>query len=141
MLISEALAQTAAAPAAGGLDTLQSLAPLVLIFVLFYFLLIRPQQRKMKEHKNALSQIRRGDKVVTGGGIVGQVVKVQDGEVTVEIADNVKVKVIQDTITAILSKTEPVAKSANDGEDSAKKPAEEGKSGSLLGRLLSGKKD
>jgi preprotein translocase subunit YajC len=141
MLISEAFAQTAAAPAAGGMDSLQSLLPLVLIFVLFYFLLIRPQQKKMKEHKQALSQIRRGDKVVTGGGIVGQVVKVQDGEVTVEIADNVKVKVIQDTITAILSKTEPVAKSANDGDDSSKGQAPEGKSGSLLGKLLSGKKD
>ncbi|MBI5121524.1 MAG: preprotein translocase subunit YajC [Rhodospirillales bacterium] len=139
MLISEAFAQTAPAASAGGMESLSSLFPLVLIFVLFYFLLIRPQQKKMKEHKNALSQIRRGDKVVTGGGIVGQVLKVQDGEVTVEIAENVKVKVIQDTITAILSKTEPVGKSAND--ETPAKPAEEGKSGSLLGRLLSGKKD
>ncbi|MDK9722652.1 MAG: preprotein translocase subunit YajC [Rhodospirillales bacterium] len=139
MLISEAFAQTAPAASAGGMESLSSLFPLVLIFVLFYFLLIRPQQKKMKEHKNALSQIRRGDKVVTGGGIVGQVIKVQDGEVTVEIAENVKVKVIQDTITAILSKTEPVAKSAND--ETQAKPAGEGKSGSLLGKLLSGKKD
>lgn len=141
MLISEAFAQTAPAAQGGGMETLSSLFPLVLIFVLFYFLMLRPQQRKMKEHKAALSQLRRGDKVMTRGGIIGQVVKVQDGEATVEIAENVKVKVVVDTIEAILSKTEPVGKSANDEAAPADKPAEQGKSASLLGKLLSGKKD
>ncbi|CAA6603391.1 Immunogenic membrane protein YajC [Rhodospirillaceae bacterium LM-1] len=139
MLISEALAQTATAAPGGGMDSLQSLLPLVLIFILFYFLLIRPQQKRMKEHKAKLSALRRGDKVVTGGGIIGQIVKVQDGEVTVEIAENVKVKVVQETITSVLSKTEPVGKGGND--DDSVKPADEGKGGSMLGKLLSGKKD
>lgn len=141
MLISEAFAQTAPAAQGGGLESMSSLFPLVLIFILFYFLLIRPQQKKAKDHRQALSQLRRGDKVLTRGGIVGQVVKVQDGEATVEIAENVKVKIVVDTIDAILSKTEPVAKSANDEASPAEKPAEEGKSGSFLGKLLSGKKD
>ncbi|MBF0166659.1 MAG: preprotein translocase subunit YajC [Alphaproteobacteria bacterium] len=139
MLISEAFAQTAA-PAADGLSGLSSMLPLLLIFVIFYFLLIRPQQKRVKEHKAILSQLRRGDKVVTGGGIIGQVVKVQDNEVTVEIAENVKIKVVQDTISAVVSRGEPVpGKGANDGE--APKPEGESKSGSMLGKLLSGKKD
>jgi preprotein translocase subunit YajC len=140
MLISEALAQTAAPAAAGGMDTLSSLFPLVLIFVLFYFLLIRPQQKKMKDHRNALSQLRRGDKVVTGGGIIGKVVKVQGSEATVEIADNVKVEVVLDTITAIVSRTEP-AKNANDADTPAKTEGEGKGAVSKLGKLLSGKKD
>ena len=139
MLISEAFAQTAA-PAAEGLSGLTSMLPLLLIFVIFYFLLIRPQQKRAKEHKATLAQLRRGDKVVTGGGIIGQVVKVQDNEVTVEIAENGRIKVVQDTITSVVTRGEPVAsKGANDGD--AAKPAGEGKGGSSLGRLLSGKKD
>ncbi len=140
MLISEAFAQTAA-PAADGLSGLSSMLPLLLIFVIFYFLLIRPQQKRVKEHKATLALLRRGDKVVTGGGIIGQVVKVQDNEVTVEIAENVKIKVVQDTIASVVSRSEPVAaKGANDSDGPAK-PAGESKSGSLLGKLLSGKKD
>ncbi len=105
MLISPAYAQ-AAGGAGGGLE---ALFPLVLIFVVFYFLLIRPQQKKAKEHKAMLEAVRRGDKVVTGGGIVGSVTKVIDeNEVMVEIAEGVKVRVQRSMIAAILSKTEPV---------------------------------
>ncbi|MDG5494174.1 preprotein translocase subunit YajC [Niveispirillum sp. SYP-B3756] len=110
MFISTAYAQAAAAPTdGGGMQQLMSLAPLVLIFVVFYFLLIRPQQKKMKEHKSMLDALRRGDKVVTGGGIVGTVIKVgTDDDVTVEIAEGVRVRVMRGTITSVLSKTEPV---------------------------------
>ena len=81
-----------------------------MIFVIFYFLLIRPQQQKMKQHKAMVEALRRGDQVVTSGGIVAKVSKVQDdGMVEVEIADGVKVKVVKHTITQVLNKTEPAA--------------------------------
>jgi preprotein translocase subunit YajC len=130
MFISTAYAQ-AAGGAAGG-SSMQALLPLVLIFVVFYFLLIRPQQKKMKQHREMLGAIRRGDKVVTGGGIIGTVAKVDnENELTVEIAKDVKVKVNRELISAVLSKTEPQAGQA--------KPANEDKpQGGLLGRLLGG---
>ncbi|WP_424833280.1 preprotein translocase subunit YajC [Ruegeria sp.] len=82
--------------------------PLILIFAIMYFLLIRPQQKKMKEHKAMVDALRRGDQVVTQGGLIGKVVKVKDdGEVEVEIADGVKVRVVQATIAQVLNKTEP----------------------------------
>ena len=82
--------------------------PLLLIFGIMYFLLIRPQQKKMKEHQAMVSGMRRGDKVVTAGGMFGKVVKVHDeGEVEVEIADGVKVRMVQSTIAQVVSKTEP----------------------------------
>jgi preprotein translocase subunit YajC len=105
MFISPAYAQDAGA---GGLGGIEALLPLVLIFVVFYFLLIRPQQKKMKQHKEMLGAIRRGDKVVTGGGIIGAVTKVaNDGELTVEIAEGVRVRVRQSLVSTVLSKTEP----------------------------------
>lgn len=119
MFISTAYAQTAAAPASGA-DAFMSLLPLVLIFVVFYFLLIRPQQKKMKEHKSMLDALRRGDRVVTGGGIIGTVVKVgTDDELQVEIAEGVRVRVMRPTITAVLAKTEP-AKASEPAEPAAK---------------------
>jgi len=82
--------------------------PLLLIFGIMYFLLIRPQQKKMKEHAAMVAALRRGDQVVTQGGLIGKVVKVKDdGEVEVEIADGVKVRVVQSTIATVVSKTEP----------------------------------
>jgi len=82
--------------------------PLLLIFGIMYFLLIRPQQKKMKEHQAMVNGLRRGDKVVTAGGMFGKVVKVHDeGEVEVEIADGVKVRMVQSTIALVVSKTEP----------------------------------
>ena len=113
MFVSTAYAQTAA-PAAGGADMIVQFLPLILIFVVFYFLLIRPQQKKMKEHKSMLEAIRRGDRVVTGGGIIGTITKVgPDDELQVEIAENVRVRVMRSTVNLVLSKSEP-AKSADD---------------------------
>src|SRR3546814_10792584 len=104
MFISPAYAQTAGA--AGDSSFLIQLAPLILIFVVFYFLLIRPQQKKMKAHKEMVAGLRRGDRVVTAGGIVGVVTKVlNDTEAQLEIADGVRVRVVRATITDDLSKT------------------------------------
>ena len=110
MFISEALAQTATGGGSADImASVQQFAPLLLIFGVFYFLLIRPQQQKQKELKAALGGLKRGDKVVTGGGIIGIVTKVQDGqnEVEVEIATGVKVKVLRETITAVLGDPTP----------------------------------
>ncbi|GAB4548987.1 MAG: preprotein translocase subunit YajC [Ruegeria sp.] len=83
--------------------------PLILIFAIMYFLLIRPQQKKMKEHQAMVEAVRRGDQVVTQGGLIGKVSKVKEGEneIEVEIADGVKVRVIKSTIAQVLNKTEP----------------------------------
>ena len=84
--------------------------PLILIFAIMYFLLIRPQQKKMKEHQAMVEAVRRGDQVVTQGGLIGKVAKVKDdGEVEVEISDGVKVRVVKSTIAQVLNKTEPAA--------------------------------
>lgn len=132
MFISPALAQTAGAP--GGGDAIMSFLPLILIFVVFYFLLIRPQQKRAKEHKDMLSAVRRGDRVVTGGGIIGTVVKVgqPEEEILVEIAENVRVKVLRATITNILTRTEPV----KPAEGSPAAPANGDKKESFLGKFL-----
>ena len=105
MFISEAYAQAGGEPGTG--DFLISLLPLILIFVVFYFLLIRPQQKRMKDHRDMLSALRRGDRIVTGGGIIGQVIKVADDECTVEIGEGMRVKVLRSTIQSVLSKPEP----------------------------------
>jgi preprotein translocase subunit YajC len=82
--------------------------PLLLMFGIMYFWLIRPQQKKMKDHQAMVNGLRRGDKVVTAGGMFGKVVKVHDeGEVEVEISDGVKVRMVQSTIAQVVSKTEP----------------------------------
>lgn len=107
--------------------------PLILIFVVFYFLLIRPQQKRMKQHREMLENLRRGDRVVTGGGIIGIIVKVgQDDELTVEIGDGLRVKVLRSTISALLGKGEPVKgrgkaveEDADDDADAAEDAARE----------------
>jgi preprotein translocase subunit YajC len=102
MLISPAYAQAAGAP--GGFD-LVSLAPLVLIFVVFYFLLIRPQQKKAKQHKAMILALRRGDRVVTSGGIIGLVTKViSETELQIEIAENVRVRVARSAISELVTR-------------------------------------
>lgn len=107
MFISTAWAQ--AAGGGGGSDLISAFVPLILIFAVFYFLLIRPQQKRAKEHREKISAVRRGDRVVTGGGIYGTVTKVvSDTEVVVQIAEAVKVRVARGTIAEVLSKTEPV---------------------------------
>ena len=84
-----------------------SLVPLILLFGIFYFLIIRPQQQRMKAHQAMVSAVKRGDTVVTAGGLIGKVSKVKDdGELLVEIADNVQVRVLKSTLTEFLSKGE-----------------------------------
>lgn len=104
MLVTPAYAQAAAGGAAGGLF---NFVPIILIFVIMYFLMIRPQQKKLKEHRAMIDALRRGDQVVTSGGMIGKVVKVGDAEIEVELAPNVKVRVVRNTVAQVLSKTEP----------------------------------
>ncbi len=105
MFISEAFAQGAAASQPSMIETLM---PFVLIFIVFYFLLIRPQQKRAKEHKVMVEGLKRGDKVITSGGIIAKVSKVvNENEVEVEIARDVKVKVVRSTISQVMDKTEP----------------------------------
>ena len=117
MFVSPAFAQ-ASGGAGGGFE---AILPLVLIFVVFYFLLIRPQQKKMKQHKETLASIRRGDKIVTGGGIIGLVTKVDDDQqITIEIAKDVKVKVRRELVSTVMAKSsgssdEEVEKGKNKG--------------------------
>ena len=93
------------------MNGLESFIPIILIFVIMYFLLIRPQQKKIKEHKNMVDNLRRGDQVLTQGGIIGKITKVKEGEeIEVELAKDVKVSVIRSTIVNVLSKTEPPKK-------------------------------
>ena len=107
-MITPAFAQSAAAP--GGSDILVQMLPFVLIFIIMYFLLIRPQQKRVKAHQEMIKNVRRGDTVVLNSGIIGKVTKViDDNEAEVEIADNVKVKVIKSMIADVRNKTEPVA--------------------------------
>jgi len=108
MFVSPAFAQDVAA-APGG-NVFAQFLPIILIFVIFYFLLIRPQQQKMKQHRAMVEALRRGDQVVTSGGIVGKVFKVNDdGMVEVEIAEGVRVRIVKSTISQVLNKTEPAA--------------------------------
>jgi preprotein translocase subunit YajC len=90
------------------MEQLTQIAPLNLIFAIMNLLLIRPQHKKKKEHQAMVAALRRGDKVITAGGLIGKVVKVLDeGEVEVEVADGIKVRVVQATISQVVSKTEP----------------------------------
>ena len=109
MLITPAYAQGAS----GSSDFLIQLMPILLMFVIFYMLLLRPQQQRAKAHKEMVANIRRGDTVVTSGGIIGKVTKVKDdGEIEVEIADNTRVRVIKGTVAEVRVKGEPVKESA-----------------------------
>jgi preprotein translocase subunit YajC len=105
-VITPAYAQAAAAP--GGSDILVQMLPFILIFVIMYFLLIRPQQRRVKLHQEMIKNVRRGDTVVLNSGMIGKVTKViDDAEAEVEIADGVKVKVVKSMIADVRNKTEP----------------------------------
>lgn len=96
---------TAAAPGAGEPSAIGAAMPLILIFVVFYFLLIRPQQKRLRQHDEMVKSLRRGDKVVTGGGVIGTVSKVEDDVLVLEIAPDVKIRVMRDTISHVASKT------------------------------------
>ncbi|WP_022727286.1 preprotein translocase subunit YajC [Fodinicurvata sediminis] len=112
MFVSPAYAQGAAAD--GG-NLLMSVLPFILIFVIFYFLLIRPQQKKMKQHREMIQSLERGDRIVTSGGIVGQIIKVtSDSEVEVEIAPGTRVQVMRQTITEVIEKGAPIRSSSKE---------------------------
>ena len=105
-----------AAPAAspepsGGASVLMGIVPWLLIFVIFYMLMIRPQQRRVKEHQAAIAAVKKGDEVITGGGIRGRVTKVTDDEAEVEVAQGVKIRVVKSTISQVLA---PKSNPAND---------------------------
>ena len=126
MFISPAYAQTAADGAGG---TMGMILPLLLMLPVFYFFLIRPQQQRAKQTKQMLEALRRGDRVVTSGGIIGTVAKVvSDTEVAVDIADNVRVRVVRSMISQVLAKPEPAGKSkdkdGDKGKDAARAAAE-----------------
>ena len=106
MFATPAYAQAAGA---GG-SAIMQFVPLILIFAIMYLLLIRPQQKKMKQHQKMVSELRRGDQIVTQGGIIAKVSKVKDdNELEVEIADNTKVRIVRGTVAQVLSKTEPAS--------------------------------
>ncbi len=102
MLISNAYAQTAAA--AGPMDGIMQFLPIILMFVVLYFLMIRPQQKKAKDHKALLAALSKGDEVVTHSGIAGRLTKVNDDFVTIEIADNVEVRMQKQAVATVLPK-------------------------------------
>jgi preprotein translocase subunit YajC len=107
MLISPAYAQ--AAGSAGSAGFVQTLIFMVALFAIMYFLMIRPQQKRLKAHREMIAGLRRGDTVVTGGGLIGKVIRVTDDELQVELAENVRVKVVKGTIQDVRAKGEPVA--------------------------------
>lgn len=120
LIISPAYAQ--AAPSTG--FDFMSILPLVLIFAVFYFFLIRPQQKKAQEQKNLLSALRRGDRIVTSGGLIGVIHKViSDNELQVEIAEGVRVRVARNMVASLLSKTEPIAEVPEENQPAPQKPA------------------
>ena len=109
MLITPAFAQTATGAAPGGSEFLIQLLPFVLIFVIMWFLILRPQQKRAKAHQEMIKNVRRGDTIVTSGGFIAKVTKVvDDGEVEAEIADGVRVRVVRSMISDVRSKAEPV---------------------------------
>lgn len=100
--------------------------PLILIFLVFWILLIRPQQKKMKQHREMVTNLKRGDKVVTTGGLIGEIIKVNENkEITLEISDNVKVQIAGGMISELLSKT----------SDQSNNSLQENKKGSFLSKL------
>lgn len=103
MFISNAYAQTAGA-AAGGMSSLTEMLPLVLMFVVLYFIMIRPQMKKQKEHKAMIDALGKGDEVVTGGGLLGRITKVDEQYVSVEIAGNVVVQLQRSAVVQVLPK-------------------------------------
>lgn len=106
-MITPAFAQTAGAT--GGTEMLMQIVPFALIFVIMYVLIIRPQQKRAKEHQALIENVRRGDTVIMTGGLIGKVTKVAEGpEIEIEIAENVRVKIIRAMIAEVRSKSEPV---------------------------------
>ena len=114
MILSSAVVLAVVAPAAGGSlqETVLQFAPFVLLFVAAYFLFIRPQQKRQKDHMAQIAAIKRGDTVVLSNGMIGKVVRVEDAELGVEIAQNVTVKVVKVMVTEVRTRGEPAANDA-----------------------------
>ena len=111
MFSSPAFAQTAGASSQSGAQFFVQFFPLLMIFVIFYVLMIRPQQKRVKEHRATIDAVKKGDTVVTGGGLIGKITRVDEGEVEIELAPNTRVKALKST----LSEVRPVGgKPAND---------------------------
>ena len=109
--ITPAYAQTAGAP--GGVDLVMQLAPFGIILIIMYFLILRPQQQRAKEHAAMIANVRRGDTVVTNGGLIGKVTKAtDDSEIEIEIAPNVKIRQSRSALAEVRAKGEPVKDSA-----------------------------
>ena len=112
MFSSPAYAQATVSPLGGGVAAFAQFVPLLLIFAIFYFLMIRPQQKRMKAHRALIDAAKKGDTVITGGGLIGRVTKVDADEVEIELAPNVKVRALRSTLTDVRQPGKPV--SAND---------------------------
>lgn len=110
MFITEAFAQTGGV--ASGSSMIIQFAPILLIFVIMYFLILRPQRQKAKMHQEMVANLRRGDTVVTSGGLIGKVAKVEEQEVQVELAEGVRVRVVRGTIAEVRTRGEPVKEDA-----------------------------
>ena len=115
MFASPAYAQAATAAGPGGIPAgIIAFAPYIAIFAIFYFLMIRPQQQRAKAHRALIDAVKKGDEVVTGGGIVGKVVRVLDGELEIEVAPTVKLRVVKGTLSDV--RTKPLPAAANDAK-------------------------
>ncbi len=113
MFATPAYAQAATATGGGGTAAfLIQMVPLILLFVIFWFLIIRPQQQKLKAHRAMVEAVKKGDEVVTGGGLIGRVVKVADNEVEVELGPNMKVRAVKQTLTNVTPRGTPAANDA-----------------------------
>lgn len=97
----------------GSTEVIVQLIPFIALFAIMYFLVLRPQQKRLKDHQAMVTNVRRGDTVVTSGGIIGKVVKAEEAEVLVEIAEGVKIRVVKSTLAEVRSKSEPVPANAN----------------------------
>ena len=106
MFISSALAQEALPPVANP-SPITGILPIVVMIALFYFLLIRPQQKKIAEHKKMTNGVRRGDKVILSGGIYGTVTRVDDEKLQVEVADGVELEVVRSSLSSVVTRSEP----------------------------------
>jgi preprotein translocase subunit YajC len=111
IMTNTSLLAAAAAPS-GTAAFLMNIFPLLLVFVIFWFLMIRPQQKRMRDHQAQIEAVKKGDRVVTGGGLIGKVTKVNDNEVEVELAQGIRVMAVKSTLTQVVDPT--AAKPAND---------------------------
>ena len=115
MFTTEAFAQAGGAAATGTSGMLLQFAPIIVIFVIMYFLILRPQQQKQRDHRDLVANLRRGDTVVTAGGLIGKIAKVDDADVTVELAEGIRVKVVRSTIAEVRTRGEPVKDAGQPG--------------------------